>query len=75
MRTAKNSDTSSCLSVVVQAFGRLVAAVAGSGDSPELDATAMWVGLHGYAVLNARVPAFPWPGGERMLDRLLTRFA
>ncbi|XVQ88405.1 TetR/AcrR family transcriptional regulator [Microbispora siamensis] len=60
-----------------QAFGRLVAAVAeaGGGDSPELDATALWVALHGYAVLSAGVPAFPWPGRERMLERLLARFA
>ncbi|WP_432931676.1 TetR/AcrR family transcriptional regulator [Microbispora sp. CA-135349] len=61
----------------VQAFGRLVTAVAEAGGdgSPELDATALWVALHGYAVLSVGVPAFPWPARQRMLDRLLARFA
>lgn len=76
-----------------QAFGRLVAVVAGAGNSdagsgrngsddggsgsgsPELDATALWVALHGYAVLSAGLPAFPWPDRGRMIDRILARFS
>jgi AcrR family transcriptional regulator len=56
-----------------QAFGRLVEAVAATGDRPDpvLDATALWVGLHGYATLAAGVPAFPWPDREDMLTALL----
>jgi hypothetical protein len=66
-----------------QAFGRLVAAVAaatapgpagersGAGASALLDATALWVALHGYATLHTSVPAFPWPDREDMLTTLL----
>jgi AcrR family transcriptional regulator len=66
-----------------QAFGRLVEAVdaatvrgpagerSGARASALLDATALWVALHGYATLRASVPAFPWPGREEMLTVLL----
>lgn len=59
-----------------QAFGRLVAAVAAqttAGADPQLDATALWVALHGYASLSASVPAFPWPDRGDMLATLLDR--
>jgi hypothetical protein len=36
---------------------------------------AVWVALHGYASLRARSPGFPWPDGDAMLDRMVTRLA
>jgi AcrR family transcriptional regulator len=37
-----------------------------------VDATALWVALHGYATLRAGVPVFPWPDGllTLLVDRL-----
>ena len=48
----------------------------GSSDpvpSTLLDATVLWVGLHGYATLADAVPAFPWPDLDTMLTELLNR--
>ena len=47
------------------AFTMLVAAVAAhigeeTGPKTSADATTLWVALHGYASLQAAVPAFPW---------------
>jgi len=58
------------------AFGLLVDAVAAASPGttdPMLDATVMWVGLHGYATLRDAVPAFPWPEEDAVLPRLLPR--
>jgi hypothetical protein len=35
------------------------------------DATAIWVALHGYATLRSSRPAFPWPEGDAMLERIV----
>lgn len=35
------------------------------------DAAAIWVALHGYATLHARIPGFPWPDAHAMLDRIV----
>jgi AcrR family transcriptional regulator len=63
-----------------QTFARLVAAVVDcekadrvTSQSPQLDATALWVALHGYASLMASVPVFPWPNRQEMLTTLLGR--
>jgi AcrR family transcriptional regulator len=61
-----------------EAFTTLVASVAAhSGAQPEADATtdatALWVALHGFASLQAAVPAFPWPDPAAMLNILLER--
>jgi AcrR family transcriptional regulator len=65
-----------------RAFGLLVDAVAtsvkhGSSTSvdPFADATAIWVAMHGYAVLHASRPAFPWPDPNATLDRIVTALA
>ncbi|GAA5155618.1 hypothetical protein GCM10023321_29430 [Pseudonocardia eucalypti] len=65
-----------------KAFGILVEGIedcAAAGQSashdPVADATALWVGLHGYATLRLTVPYFPWPADDSMLDTLLTRMA
>ena len=57
------------------AFGLLVDAVAAAdptGNDSTIKATALWVGLHGYATLRDAVPAFPWPDEKNLLSRLLT---
>jgi AcrR family transcriptional regulator len=57
-----------------QAFARLTASVAActpAGRSPQVAATALWAGLHGYASLGTSVPAFPWPDRQEILDALL----
>jgi AcrR family transcriptional regulator len=63
-----------------QAFGRLVTAVGDCGQpdcvtsrSPQLDATVLWVALHGYASLATSVPAFPWPDREELLNAIIGR--
>ncbi|MEU7587669.1 TetR/AcrR family transcriptional regulator [Micromonospora sp. NPDC049230] len=40
---------------------------------PFADATALWVGLHGYAQLQVATPLFPWP--PRLRDSLVDRLA
>jgi AcrR family transcriptional regulator len=61
-----------------QAFGRLVTAIGDcvqpdcvTSRSPQLDATVLWVALHGYASLTTSVPAFPWPDRAEMLNALI----
>jgi AcrR family transcriptional regulator len=39
------------------------------------DAIALWVGLHGYATLHAALPAFPWPTGPAVIERLISASA
>jgi AcrR family transcriptional regulator len=60
------------------AFAGLTAALAdcvadGSSTStdPALDATALWVALHGLVVLPRATPAFAWPATEVLLDRII----
>jgi hypothetical protein len=50
---------------------------AGESDStqPLEDATAVWVGLHGYVSLRSAIPDFPWPPGDILLDNLINRIA
>ncbi|MFC4787144.1 TetR/AcrR family transcriptional regulator [Nocardioides sp. MAHUQ-72] len=61
------------------AFGRLLDAVNRQSSGPEgraiVDATALWVSLHGYVSLRAAVPAFPWPEGDGLVDHLVARLA
>jgi AcrR family transcriptional regulator len=47
----------------------------GPPASGVVDATALWVALHGYAALRASVPAFPWPDGlvATLIERLVPR--
>ena len=46
------------------------AGISASTDA-QLDSTAIWAGLHGYATLHALIPGFPWPGTGVLLDRLV----
>lgn len=61
-----------------ESFAWLVQAVQACADAgisastdPQLDSTAIWTALHGYATLRATLPAFPWPGHEALLDRIV----
>jgi AcrR family transcriptional regulator len=42
---------------------------------PQLDGTAIWTALHGYATLHARFDVFPWPAEDTMLDRIVCGLA
>ena len=74
-------DDDACVDVVDDgAFDVLVAVLTdcvGSGASsstdPFVDATALWVALHGLAQLRSAAPQFPWP--PDVLDVLIDRLA
>jgi hypothetical protein len=40
-----------------------------------VDATALWVALHGYATLHASVRNFPWPPEDDLINALVDRLA
>jgi AcrR family transcriptional regulator len=50
------------------------AGISASTD-PTLDSTAIWMALHGFATLHARLPGFPWPEDEAMIDRIVCGLA
>ncbi len=41
-----------------------------TSSDPFADATAIWVGLHGYATLHAALPGFAWPTESAALDQI-----
>ncbi|MEW2429332.1 WHG domain-containing protein [Micromonospora sp. NPDC047644] len=50
-----------------------VAAGRSTSVGPFGDATALWVGLHGFAQLRVAAPLFPWPAEVR--DSIIDRMA
>jgi len=42
---------------------------------PALDASALWVALHGYVSLQAGVRNFPWPPDGDLINALVDRLA
>jgi AcrR family transcriptional regulator len=61
-----------------QGFGALIAAVQECIDTgisastdAELDSTAIWVALHGYATLRSLMPGWPWPDADTLLNRII----
>jgi AcrR family transcriptional regulator len=60
---------------LVDAVKACVEAGYSTSEAPEHDATALWVALHGYATLQASVPAFPWPNRDALLATLVNRLA
>jgi AcrR family transcriptional regulator len=46
------------------------AGISASTD-PQLDSTAIWVALHGFATLHANLPGLPWPDTDTLLDRII----
>src|SRR5271156_1116793 len=61
--------------VLVGAVAACVEAGVSTSDDPFGDATAIWVALHGYAVMRSSRPAFPWPPIDTTLDRIVTGLA
>jgi AcrR family transcriptional regulator len=61
--------------LLVDAVAACVAAGASTSTDPFADATAIWVAMHGYAVLYPSRPAFPWPDSEATLERIVTALA
>ncbi len=61
--------------LLVEALRGCVDAGASTSADPAADATAIWVALHGYAVLHAGLPAFPWPAEPAMLARIVDGLA
>jgi len=64
--------------VRAQSFDLLIASLQGcieagisASTDPELDATAIWAALHGFATLHANLPGLPWPDTEAILDRIV----
>jgi AcrR family transcriptional regulator len=52
-----------------------VAAGRSRSVEPALDATALWVALHGYVSLQAGVRNFPWPPEDDLINALVDRLA
>ena len=42
-----------------------------ASTNPELDATAIWAALHGFATLHANMPGHAWPDTDALLDRIV----
>lgn len=47
--------------IIEQALADCVAAGRSTSSDPAADATALWVGLHGFAQLQVAASLFPWP--------------
>jgi len=61
--------------LLVRSIQDCVAAGISASTDPARDATAIWLALHGYATLPARLPMFPWPEREALLDRIIDGLA
>lgn len=61
--------------LLVNCVEACVEAGSSASTDPYRDATAIWVGLHGYATLRAGLPEFPWPDHDAIVDRLVLGLA
>jgi AcrR family transcriptional regulator len=61
--------------LLVRSIQDCVAAGISASSDPARDATAIWLALHGYATLPARLPMFPWPDADALLDRIVDGLA
>jgi AcrR family transcriptional regulator len=61
--------------LLVRSIQDCVAAGISASTDPARDATAIWLALHGYATLPARLPMFPWPDADALLDRIVDGLA
>jgi AcrR family transcriptional regulator len=61
--------------LLVHSVQECVEAGISASTDPAGDATAIWVALHGYATLHARLPSFPWPDIDTLLDRVVDGLA
>jgi AcrR family transcriptional regulator len=81
-RSATRSDRSvdtmrgaDAFSFLLDGIRDCVAAGRSHSVAPELDATALWVALHGYVTLHADVRNFPWPAEGDLITTLVDRLA
>ncbi|PRY36858.1 TetR/AcrR family transcriptional regulator [Umezawaea tangerina] len=44
-------------------------------QDPEVDATALWLALHGYVGTRSTLHDFPWPADDKLLDTLVRNLA
>jgi AcrR family transcriptional regulator len=61
--------------LLVRSIQDCVAAGISASTDPARDATAIWLALHGYATLPSRLPMFPWPDANALLDRIIDGLA
>ena len=61
--------------LLVRSIQDCVAAGISASTDAARDATAIWLALHGYATLPARLPDFPWPEANALLDRIVDGLA
>jgi AcrR family transcriptional regulator len=61
--------------LLVRSIQDSVAAGISASTDPARDATAIWLALHGYATLPGRLPMFPWPDADALLDRIVDGLA
>jgi AcrR family transcriptional regulator len=61
--------------LLVRSIQDCVAAGISASTDPARDATAIWLALHGYATLPGRLPMFPWPDADALLDRIIDGLA
>jgi AcrR family transcriptional regulator len=61
--------------LLVRSIQDCVAAGISASTDPARDATAIWLALHGYATLPARLPMFPWPDSDALFDRIVDGLA
>ncbi len=61
--------------LLVRSIQDCVAAGISASTDPARDATAIWLALHGYATLPSRLPMFPWPDADALLDRIVVGLA
>jgi AcrR family transcriptional regulator len=66
---------SDAFQVLVDAVQACVESGNSTSTDPFNDAVALWVGMHGLAVLRTGVPHFPWPEQSDVLDRLIDGLA
>jgi AcrR family transcriptional regulator len=57
--------------LLVNAVDACVRAGVSVSTDPFADATAIWVALHGYAILHTTRPAFPWPPTDAIIGRII----
>jgi AcrR family transcriptional regulator len=56
---------------LIESLRDCVEAGISASTDPELDATAIWAALHGFAILHAHVLEHPWPDTDALLDRIV----
>ena len=61
--------------LLVRSIQDCVAAGISASTDAARDATAIWLALHGSATLPARLPMFPWPETDALLDRIVDGLA